>query len=185
MYTEPEWRRVYASLSQTHLPRLDSDRLVEYDRTNGEVSIGEEARFDRVTTALAKVRFLDPDADARELDRLFEALDDERRRLVIRILYQNRNPIAITDVARELASIEVGVRPDEVSGRQRKRRYLSLYRSVLPKLTRHGIVRRDEAGKIALRNLDERVYYLLYGRFFTSATRLRWKAWRACERTIR
>lgn len=182
-YTEPEWRQVYASLSQTHLPELDSDGLVEYDRTNGEVAIGDVIRFDRVTTAVEKVRFLASDAEATELDRLFDVLDDERRRLVLRILYRDRDRISIDELARRVASIEEGASPDRVSERQVKRRYLSLYRRHLPRLTNYGIVEREErTDNVSLRGSDERVYYLLYGEFLATSTRLRWRARKIWER---
>ncbi|PSP72967.1 hypothetical protein BRC86_10860 [Halobacteriales archaeon QS_3_64_16] len=36
-----ERKRAYTSLQQFHLPRLDEQRIVEYDRRNGVVSLGE------------------------------------------------------------------------------------------------------------------------------------------------
>lgn len=42
--TEQERKRVYVSLYQTHIPRLDEAGLVHYDRESGEIRLTREAR---------------------------------------------------------------------------------------------------------------------------------------------
>lgn len=42
--TEQERKRVYVSLYQTHIPRLDEAGVIEYDRDSGMVSLAGEAR---------------------------------------------------------------------------------------------------------------------------------------------
>jgi hypothetical protein len=41
--TEQERKRVYVSLYQTHIPRLDDVGLVVYDRDTGQIELAEEA----------------------------------------------------------------------------------------------------------------------------------------------
>jgi hypothetical protein len=41
--TEQERKRVYVSLYQTHIPRLDEVGLVVYDRETGQIELAEEA----------------------------------------------------------------------------------------------------------------------------------------------
>jgi len=42
--TEQERKRVYVSLYQTHVPKLDEANIVEYDQDTGEVSLASGAR---------------------------------------------------------------------------------------------------------------------------------------------
>lgn len=42
--TEQERKRVYVSLYQTHIPRLDEAGVIEYDKDSGMVSLASQAR---------------------------------------------------------------------------------------------------------------------------------------------
>lgn len=94
-------------------------------------------------------------------DRIFETLSNPRRRQALRYLLAHKSDGAVTvrTLAEEVAAWENGVPNGEVTYKQRKRVYTSLYQSHLPKLHRYGFVEYDaDRGTIeplpAARRLD-------------------------------
>lgn len=86
-------------------------------------------------------------------DVVFDIMSNRRRRFVLRYLHQNGSPAQLTDIATELAAVESGTSPEQVDKRARKRAYVSLYQTHVPRLAEEGIVRYDEeAGEISLRD---------------------------------
>lgn len=67
------------------------------------------------------------------LDRIFSLLQNHRRRLVLEYL-RTHDSTTQGDLARHIASIENGVPEDAVTSTQRKRVYISLHQTHLPKL---------------------------------------------------
>lgn len=76
-------------------------------------------------------------------DEVFALLSNERRRRVLRFLSENGGEIKLRELATTIAAEENGVEPVEVTYKQRKRLYTSLYQSHLPRMERSGVIRHD------------------------------------------
>ena len=77
-------------------------------------------------------------------DRIFDILSSPRRRYVLYFLRSEPNPIQLTDLAEHVAAWENDTTVEELSTQQRKRVYVSLYQTHLPKLAETGLVNYDE-----------------------------------------
>ncbi|MFP9059539.1 hypothetical protein ACLI4R_03290 [Natrialbaceae archaeon A-chndr2] len=74
-------------------------------------------------------------------DKIFQTLSNRRRRLTLQYLSQNRGTVVrLRDLSEWVAATENEISPSEVTYKQRKRVYTSLYQSHLPVLKRDGIV---------------------------------------------
>lgn len=86
---------------------------------------------------------------ALDVDFLYEALRDSRRRYLCYLL-GTEPEWSVDDLARRVASWEEGVPEGEVDDRKRRRVALSLRHAHLPKLTREDVVSFDErAGTVS------------------------------------
>lgn len=84
-------------------------------------------------------------------DRVFDILSSPRRRYVLYFLRTEPNPIQLTDLAEHVAAWENDTTVEELSTQQRKRVYVSLYQTHLPKLAEAGLVDYDEeTGAVAI-----------------------------------
>ena len=84
--------------------------------------------------------------DSMSKDRIFEILSSARRRRVIRYLKEHAGETEIRrrDLAEQLAAWENETTLSEVTYKQRKRVYTSLYQSHLPKMYEYGFVNYDK-----------------------------------------
>lgn len=80
-------------------------------------------------------------------DLVFEILSNTRRRMVLYYLRQQGGPVSVQELAGEIAAIENDVSVDELTRQQRKRVYVSLYQTHLPKLEDTGIIQYDDDGE--------------------------------------
>jgi len=78
------------------------------------------------------------------LDQIFEVLKNRRRREVLHYLYDNDGSTTIGDLSEHIAAIENDVSVREVSSTQRKRVYVGLYQSHLPKMDGMGVIAFDQ-----------------------------------------
>jgi len=84
-------------------------------------------------------------------DRIFDILSSPRRRYVLYFLRTEPNPIQLTDLAEHVAAWENDTTVEELSTQQRKRVYVSLYQTHLPKLAESGLVNYDdESGEVSI-----------------------------------
>jgi hypothetical protein len=84
-------------------------------------------------------------------DEVFDILSSARRRYAISILNRRDEPIELTALAEEIAALEGDTTVEELDKQQRKRVYVSLYQTHVPKLADAGIVNYDsEAGTVEL-----------------------------------
>jgi len=84
-------------------------------------------------------------------DRVFDILSSPRRRYVLYFLRTEESPIQLTDLAEHVAAWENDTTVEELSSQQRKRVYVSLYQTHLPKLAEAGLVEYDdESGEVAV-----------------------------------
>lgn len=74
---------------------------------------------------------------------LFEVLSSDRRRALICFLRSRGGKADLRELAAEIAAWEQGIDPSAVSDEDKKRVYISLYQSHLPKLEEHRLVSYD------------------------------------------
>lgn len=91
------------------------------------------------------------DTELSSLDTVFDILSNPRRRFVLHYLEQREEPVGLNELAAEIAAKENDVPVDELTSQQRKRAYVSLYQTHVPKLEEVGVVTYDsESGDVAL-----------------------------------
>jgi hypothetical protein len=74
---------------------------------------------------------------------IFETLAHPRRQYLIRAIDSESEEVEIGELAEQVAAWELGIEPDEVSSRERKRLYTSIQQHHLPRLDEGGIVEFD------------------------------------------
>lgn len=88
-------------------------------------------------------------------DDLFSLLSNPRRRFILRHLDRSEEPIQLQDLATEVAAWENETEPENLTDKQRKRVYVSLYQTHIPRLEEAGIVDHDgNTGEIRLTDGD-------------------------------
>lgn len=91
------------------------------------------------------------DSEPLSQDLVFDLLSSPRRRFVLYYLRTESDSIALTALADEVAAWEYETPVEELTDQERKRAYVSLYQTHIPKLADAGIVEYDaESGDVAL-----------------------------------
>lgn len=84
-------------------------------------------------------------------DTAFDLLSNARRRLALQYLQEANGPVSIGELATQVAAMENDIPVEEVDSQQRKRTYVSLYQTHVPKLAKAGAVEYDaEEGIVEL-----------------------------------
>jgi hypothetical protein len=121
-------------------------------------------------------------SDVEPLDEntVFDILSNRRRRQIIYYLQERGGEAPLRDVANAVAGWEEDEEPENVTEKQSRRVYVSLYQSHVPRLTEVGLIEHDDTGTVRLtdrvRLLDPylnphdegppwQVYYLAVGLF--------------------
>ncbi|WP_435362002.1 ArsR/SmtB family transcription factor [Haloarchaeobius sp. DFWS5] len=95
-------------------------------------------------------------------DRVFDLLSNERRRVILSYLDQHDGPVYVRDIAQHIAALENDVDPDEVTSKQQKRSYVSVYQRHIPKLADAGLVEyNDEERTVRLTSRVEELHRYL------------------------
>lgn len=111
--------------------------------TNGEQS----------TPDLSPLMEMDLDTDA-----LFEVLSDPARRFVVACLHEYANPMALADVADELAVWKYDTEITDIPADEVKSIYITLYHAHIPKMADAGIVKySQERDAVALAEIGEEI----------------------------
>ncbi len=105
-------QRALVDLHHGLLPRLTDAGLLE--ETDGVVRVPDERPLDDVFTEM--IAGSNRDVDAAELDALFVALADERRRRVLAVLGDRHRPVTTATLARAVATVEADAGERGVSG---------------------------------------------------------------------
>lgn len=101
---------------------------------------------------------MSPDRDQLTRDTVYDILSSPRRRYVLYYLRREGGPVKLTDLADELAEWEYETPGEELTKQQRKRMYVSLYQTHVPRLASAGVIDYDsDTGTI---RLTDRVYEL-------------------------
>ncbi|MDS0258518.1 hypothetical protein NDI56_03720 [Haloarcula sp. S1CR25-12] len=84
------------------------------------------------------------------VDTVYEVLSNSRRRFVLSALREHDEPVSMTTLAAGIGAQEAGVGPEAVSTGERKRIYVSLYQTHVPKLEAAGLAEYDaSAGTVS------------------------------------
>lgn len=84
-------------------------------------------------------------------DVVFDILSSARRRYVLYQLRTEDGPVELTELAEDVAAWENDTTVDELTKQQRKRVYVSLYQTHVPKLEDAGLVQYDQdSGEVRL-----------------------------------
>lgn len=82
---------------------------------------------------------------------VFDILSSPRRRYVLHYLRRAEEPVELTELAKQVAAWENETDPESLTDQQRKRVYVSLYQTHIPKLDDAGVVDYDsDEGTISL-----------------------------------
>ncbi|RBI60792.1 hypothetical protein DMJ13_17805 [halophilic archaeon] len=82
-------------------------------------------------------------------EQIFELLQSPRRRYTLYYLLHEGNAVDLSDLATHVAAWEHDTTPDRLTTKQRKRVYISLYQTHIPKLEEVGLLDYDrETGTI-------------------------------------
>lgn len=76
-------------------------------------------------------------------DLVFEVLKSPRRRYALYYLRQQNKPVNLSEITEQVAAWENRTTTDALESEQRKRVYISLYQTHLPKLADAGVVEYD------------------------------------------
>lgn len=91
-------------------------------------------------------------------DQVFDILSSPRRRYVLYYLREYGGPVELTDLAEKLAAWENDTTVEELPPQARKRVYVSLYQTHVPKLEESGLISYDsDSGELALAGDDSPV----------------------------
>lgn len=84
-------------------------------------------------------------------ERIYGLLADRRRRYALHYLMQRGEPVALRELAEQVAAWENDKPIEALGSQERKRVYIALYQSHLPSMDREGIVSYDsDRGEVAL-----------------------------------
>ncbi len=86
----------------------------------------------------------DSDAGDLPLDQVFEILKNERRRRVLQYLWEHDGESTLGTLAEHIAALENDTTVSALSSAQRKRVYVGLYQSHLPKMADNGVIEFDK-----------------------------------------
>lgn len=86
-------------------------------------------------------------------DVVFDILSSPRRRYVLYYLRDTGEAMKLTDLAEQVAAWENDTEPEDITDKERKRVYVSLYQTHIPRLEEAGIIAYDQdSGTVALAN---------------------------------
>ncbi len=140
--TDDDQRQALVDLQHRQLPRLTDAGLLE--RTDDEeIVLGDHPAFDvpSLERALSAGRTEKRD----DLDAVFEALADARRRTLLSVLENQYHPIATETLARDVATREAGTTEREVADERVDEVWTSLVHVHLPMLNEATLVSSDAA----------------------------------------
>lgn len=93
--------------------------------------------------------FDSPSSDEQSIDASWELLADSRRRIAVSVLAERESPVALVDLARDVAARENETDPRDVPADRVESVAVSLHHRHLPKLADHGVVTYDVERKAA------------------------------------
>jgi len=89
-------------------------------------------------------------------DTAFEVLSNSRRRFVLSMVRKHDEPVQLATLSAAVGAHEAGISPAAVGTDERKRVYVSLYQSHIPKLESAGLVEYDPEHRTVEAGTDAR-----------------------------
>lgn len=83
-------------------------------------------------------------------DLVFEILSNSRRRLLLERLGENAGESTLSDLAGHVAAVENETPEAELTSKERKRVYISLYQNHIPRMVDVDVVATDDDGSVTL-----------------------------------
>ncbi len=144
---------VASSLRHQHLPTLDENGIVVWNREDETVRLASNAPIPAENLAVRLQT-----TPSHQLNRLFSVLSNGRRRTIVSVLMSggadisassgtDTDTIAITALARQVIAAELGCHPTAVSDADCDRVRVSLYHSHLPAMDAAGLLEYDHETK--------------------------------------
>ena len=84
------------------------------------------------------------ESDSLTSNEVFEILSNHRRRMVLYFLRKDGTEITVKELAEKIAAAENEVAVEDLTSQQRKRVYVSLYQTHLPKMEQTNVIDYDE-----------------------------------------
>ena len=101
------------------------------------------------------------DPESVSLDVVFDILSNSRRRLILSHLQEVGGESTTSDLAEHIAAIENDKPQSELTSQERKRVYVGIYQTHLPKMDDAAVVRVDDRGDVTLGPNADVVYQFL------------------------
>jgi hypothetical protein len=99
-----------------------------------------------------------PDTESLTPDDVFELLSNQRRRMVLYYLRQSGGSIGMKELAGQIAAMENEIPSGDLTSQQRKRVYVSLYQTHLPKMAEMNTIEYDkEEGIVSLTDQTDEI----------------------------
>jgi hypothetical protein len=83
------------------------------------------------------------ESDVLTSDDIFEILSNHRRRMVLHYLQEQEDSVEVKQLAEAVAAMENGIEIEDLTSQQRKRVYVSLYQTHLPKMAEMSLIEYD------------------------------------------
>lgn len=99
--------------------------------------------------------------ESMSLDVVFDILSNSRRRLILSHLQEVGGESTTSDLAEYIAAIENDKPEAELTSQERKRVYVGIYQTHLPKMDDAGVVDVDDRGAVSLGRNADAVYQFL------------------------
>lgn len=116
--------------------------------------------------SLLGTKWIEADEENRKisLDEVFSLLSSQRRRFILRYFSEVQENSTITNIAEQIAAWELDKDPSEVTAKERKKVYVSLYHCHLKRLTRNDVCKFESSeGTVKVgKNADEMFKYLRF-----------------------
>lgn len=98
------------------------------------------------------------DSEPLTTDGVFELLSNHRRRMVLFCLRQRGGSVGMNELAEQMAAMENNVPVSDLTSQQRKRVYVSLYQTHLPKMADMNIIEyNEEEGVVRLTDQTDEI----------------------------
>jgi len=102
---------------------------------------------------------VEPESDT--LDFVFDVLSNSRRRLVLTRLHETGGESTTSDLAEHIAAVENDKPESELTSQERKRVYVGIYQTHLPKMDDADVVDVDDRGVVTLGPNADAVYQFI------------------------
>lgn len=144
-------KRHYVSLYQCHIPRLESFDVIEFDTETGCVETDDTDRFTALESAMTVLEHAAAHDDSEFTTTMVsDLLANEGRLSLLKIVDEASEPLSLETLAERIAAHETNRPATEVEATHRKRVYVSIYQTHVPRLRSTGLIEYEkQTGTVA------------------------------------